>query len=121
MDVDVTPILKNIWNKSKIFWHKYKIAIIYFGLIFYTWAPVVSTMTASAIAKASGVELDEGSKHPCFIMGHDFGGILYTMYGMAWVALLTLPTGFLATICFSAFLLIKWAFRKPNGVTIKKD
>lgn len=64
----------------------------------YTFGPLLSTMIAGAIANAHGCQLDEGSIHPCIVAGKDIGETLYSMGVMAWLMLITLPTGLIAGV-----------------------
>lgn len=61
-------------------------------------SPVLSVMTASAIASLAGCRLDEGSVHPCMVAGFDMGETLYTLFVLGWLGLVTLPLGAVALL-----------------------
>ena len=56
-------------------------------------APILSALGAGVVAEANGCSLDEGSQHPCVILGADRGELLYTMFVLGWLGLATLPIG----------------------------
>jgi hypothetical protein len=60
--------------------------------------PMISVFVAAMIAKAWGCPLDEGSAHPCVVLGLDIGGLLYSMGVMGWLFLLTIPSGLIALV-----------------------
>jgi len=84
-----------------------KIVFVYAALALYALAPILSALLAGAIASATGARLDEGNSHPCIILGHDFGGLLYALFVVFWLAIVTLPTGLLAIVAFTIFLLVR--------------
>ena len=43
--------------------------------------PLLTLLSAVLFASAFGCQLDEGSIHPCIVLGLDFGGLLYPMGG----------------------------------------
>lgn len=57
--------------------------------------PVVSMLLAVSIADANGCKLNEADAHPCLVAGVDIGGLLYDMFVLAWLGLLTVPLGVL--------------------------
>jgi hypothetical protein len=59
-------------------------------------APLISVLISGVIAGVLGCELDEGSLHPCPLLGVDLGEILYVMFVLGWFALVTLPLGAVA-------------------------
>ncbi|MEO5805373.1 hypothetical protein [Devosia sp.] len=61
-------------------------AIVLLGI----W-PLLSVLVTSSLAEAHGCLVDEGSVHPCIIMGSDWGEALYAMGVMGWFMLLTFP------------------------------
>ena len=78
-----------------------KTLTIYAALLVYTLAPIASVLIAASIAKLAGADVDEGRSHPCVILGIDIGGLLYSMFVLGWLGLITLPTGGLAILIFS--------------------
>lgn len=70
------------------------------GIVLFALAPLIPVLVAGLVADVNGCRLDEGSKHACVILGHDFGGILYGMGVMGWFGLLTIPA--------AGFLLLLW-------------
>lgn len=55
------------------------------------FAPVMSVLASSAVAKAAQCGLDEGSSHPCHVLGVELGGLLYSMFVSGWFIFLTWP------------------------------
>jgi hypothetical protein len=86
---------------------KRKTLFIGYGIILlWMLLPMISVFTASAIAEASGCSLDEGSAHPCTVLGTDIGDTLYTMFVMGWMFFLTVPTGLVALVLFTVIVLL---------------
>lgn len=54
-------------------------------------SPIISVLLASMVASLAGCDLDEGSAHTCVIMGADWSDLLYAMFVMGWLGLVTLP------------------------------
>ncbi|QDY68687.1 hypothetical protein [Qingshengfaniella alkalisoli] len=52
-------------------------------------APLISAFTAAMIAGSFGCRLDEGNAHPCVILGHDWGDLLYSMGVAFWLFFFT--------------------------------
>jgi hypothetical protein len=92
----------------------YRAMVTYAVLVIYTCGPLLSAWLASAIASGSGSNLNEATVHPCIIWGHDFGGVVYDMFVIFWAALITVPTGILAIVVYSTFLVMKTLRQKPN-------
>jgi hypothetical protein len=65
--------------------------------------PLISVSIAGAVADANGCRLDEGSIHPCVVLGHDFGELLYAMEVLGWAGLVTMP---IATFLFWVWVLM---------------
>lgn len=84
------------------------IVLVYGGLLLYMLLPLISVVVAKGIAHVAGAQLDEGSAHPCVILGMDIGGLLYAMCMLGWLMIVTLPTGLLAVAGFSVFLVGRW-------------
>ena len=57
--------------------------------------PVISMLVAVWVADANGCKLNEADAHRCLVAGLDIGGLLYDMFVLAWLALLTVPLGVL--------------------------
>ena len=66
------------------------------AIVLVAGAPVISVVTASAIASSLGCTLNEGDSHPCLFHGADLGETLYGMVVVGWFALGTLPMGAIA-------------------------
>ncbi len=86
--------------------------ILFVIIVLIAIAPVLSVMTAGLIANLNGCALDEGSVHPCFIFGADFGGTLYFMGVMGWFGLVTLPLGGLALLVWFVALIVTLVLRR---------
>ena len=74
--------------------------------------PVVSVLLASAIATASGCQLDEGSVHPCLVLGHDAGMLLSIMGVAGWYAILTLPAAARLAALWICVEAVRWFRRR---------
>lgn len=83
------------------------ILIGYGVIVLWTLLPMISVLTAGAIAQAAGCALDEGRVNPCTVAGMDVGEALYTMFVMGWMFFLTVPTGLVALVLFTVIVLIK--------------
>jgi hypothetical protein len=62
------------------------VLILLFGAL-----PVLSALSAFAIAGLLDCGLDEGSIHPCLFFGRDVGDMLYTMLVSGWFGMVTIP------------------------------
>jgi hypothetical protein len=60
-------------------------------IVLFALAPIISLVFAGSVASFAGCQLDEGSVHPCVLMGLDFGALLYAMGVAGWLALMTVP------------------------------
>lgn len=80
--------------------------ILTYGLLFlYTLGPILVSLLAGGIAHLAGAQLDEGSVHPCIVLGIDIGRPLYILGVAGWLALITISTGLLALLGYSAMLI----------------
>lgn len=74
--------------------------------------PVLSVVTAGFGRISHGCQLDEGSAHPCIVLGRDRGDRHYILFVLGWLGLITLPTGAIALVVFSVVVLILKAKQK---------
>ena len=81
---------------KKFPWVIYWLVLAVIGL-FALW-PVMSVAFAALVAEAHGCQLDEGSVHPCMVLGSDWGETLYALGVMGWFMLATLPLGLFAFV-----------------------
>jgi len=88
-------------------WWVYWAAFAFIAL--FTLWPVGSILATAAIADANGCRVDEGSVHPCMVLGSDWGATLYTMGVLGWFMLITVPLGLGAFIVWLIVLLIHHA------------
>lgn len=71
-------------------WMRYALlALIVASLI--AFGPLLATLSAGLVAQSHGCALDEGSVHPCIVLGMDIGELLYGLAVVGWLFLLTLP------------------------------
>jgi hypothetical protein len=92
-----------------------KLMIAAFALIVLFGAlPLLSALTASAVAAALGCGLDEGSIHLCMLWGRNIGKALYIMFVSGWFGMVTIPFACLAMIVWIvvAMILIVIAYRR---------
>lgn len=80
-------------------------------IMFVASLPMLSAMTAELIAKANGCTLHEGNSHPCHVFGADIGMLLYTMFVLGWMMLLTIPYGLIALVCWLVALIVHLVLR----------
>ena len=79
-------------------------------------APLLSVLAATGIATAAGCRLDEGSAHPCVVLGIDLADMLYGLFVLGWLMLATLPLGGLALLVWLVVAVVLYLRRKPaNG------
>jgi hypothetical protein len=81
------------------------------------FAPLISVVIAGTIASRFGCRLDEGDAHPCLVLGHDLGDILYTMGVAGWLMLGTWPL-MIATVVLwivvAGAALVRWVGRQTS-------
>jgi hypothetical protein len=68
---------------------RFRIVVAAVGLLSLT--PMAVSLFAAAVASSVGCALDEGSSHPCVILGVDWGDTLYSMGVAFWLTLFALP------------------------------
>jgi uncharacterized membrane protein len=68
--------------------------------------PLLTLLSAVLFASAFGCLLDEGSIHPCIVLGVDFGGLLYPMAVGGWFVMFTIPLAGLALIVWLIVLVV---------------
>ena len=81
--------------------------ILLFGVL-----PVISLLLAVLFAAAFGCRLDEGSVHPCVVLGLDFGDLLYPMAVGGWFVTFTIPLAGLALIVWLIVLVVLLFMRR---------
>ncbi len=68
--------------------------------------PIVSVITASAVANANNCTLHEGFVNPCVVGGVDVGHTLYSMFVLGWLAFISIPLGALGLLMSVVWLLV---------------
>ncbi|MCV0351185.1 MULTISPECIES: hypothetical protein [unclassified Nitratireductor] len=68
--------------------------------------PVLSVVASSILASTYGCTVHEGFSNPCMIAGEDRGDMLYSMFVMGWLGLISLPFGMAALIAWTVALMI---------------
>jgi hypothetical protein len=81
--------------------------ILLFGM-----APLLSAVTASAIANMLGCGLAEGSVHTCVVAGIDIGRTLYTMFMLIWFSMMTIPFASLALLVWLIAAIILYVMHR---------
>ncbi|WP_155983359.1 hypothetical protein [Nitratireductor aquibiodomus] len=71
-----------------------------------TALPVISVAVSSILASWHGCMLHEGYSNPCMIAGADRGDMLYTMFVMGWLMLISLPFGMAALMVWTVATMI---------------
>jgi hypothetical protein len=77
------------------------VLILLFGAL-----PLLSTLLAVLFASAFGCSVNEGFVDPCVVLGHDFGGLLYSMGLTFWFAMFTVPLAGLALLVWLVVLVV---------------
>jgi hypothetical protein len=88
-------------------------------ILLFAALPVVSLLLAVLFATAFGCQLDEGSVHPCVVLGLDFGDLLYPMAVGGWFVMFTVPLAGLALLVWLVVLvvlLVRRRYRRADGV-----
>jgi hypothetical protein len=86
-------------------WMRYALlALIAASLI--AFGPILATLSAGLVANLNGCALDEGSVHPCGVLGMDIGGFLYGLAVMGWLFLLTLPLAIVTVAGWVVFAIV---------------
>lgn len=81
------------------------------GIVGFAILPILSMLIAVVIAGVSGCALDEGSVHPCLVLGIDLGTLLYSMAVFGWFVMFTVP---LAGIALLIVILVWIVFTLSN-------
>lgn len=55
------------------------------AIVLVTALPLIALFTAAIVARVNGCALDEGSPHPCLVLGSDVGQTLYNMAVGGWL------------------------------------
>ncbi|WP_198174080.1 hypothetical protein [Mesorhizobium xinjiangense] len=79
--------------------------------------PLISVFAADFVAQWNGCTLNEGQVHPCVIAGADRGELLYTMFVMGWLSLLTVPAGFGVLMIWATVTVVTRIFRRIKART----
>ena len=79
------------------------------------WAPFLSVLFTSAVARALGCQVSEAKVQPCpGPFGTDLGELLYFTGVMGWFMLVTWPV-VLGTAIAWVLLLLRWIWRRLRG------
>ncbi|GGF65229.1 hypothetical protein GCM10007301_26230 [Azorhizobium oxalatiphilum] len=92
---------------------------LYVGLALVTllvWTPLLGVLISTEAASALGCRLNEGGTYPCLVLGMDIGDLLYTLFVLGWLMLLTAPF-MLITALMWAGLIVRWAWRRLRAAT----
>ena len=81
------------------------------------FAPLIAAAAASAIALRYGCRLDEGDAHPCVVLGHDVGELLYDMLVLSWLALGTWPIMIVTVVLWIVVAIAALIRRVRRGAT----
>lgn len=91
-----------------------KPALVYALLTLYTLSPLLCVLLSLGIARLFGCPLDESGTQPCRAFGQDIGGFLVALFVTGWLFFITLPTGSIAVLLYSVFLLRAKSLAKRN-------
>ncbi len=82
------------------------IVLVFLAIALFAISPFLSAILSSIIGKWLGCNINEAGTDPCLRWGVDFGKVLYPMFVMGWLSLLTMPIGLLLGIGFTVYLLM---------------
>jgi hypothetical protein len=93
------------------------------GIVGFAILPILSMLIAVVIAGVSGCAIDEGSVHPCLVLGIDLGTMLYSMAVFGWFVMFTFPlAGIALFILIVAWIVFTLSNRPKRGdATSTKD
>lgn len=80
------------------------IVFIYLAIAFFAISPFLLAVLSDLIGNWLGCNINEGGTDPCFRWGLDFGKVLYPMFVMGWLTLMTMPVAVLIAIGFTVYL-----------------
>ena len=84
-----------------------RIVLTYLGILLFAAAPILVAVISGYAAQALGCRVDEGSNHPCMILGLDWGSFFYFLFVSGWFSLLTVPLGALVLAGLTIFLAVR--------------
>ena len=84
--------------------HGLRNAIVYGIFVSWTVFPLVCVLIVSAASVIFGCTVNEGSPTPCVVFGVDIGKPLYTLGVMGWLGIVTLPSGGIALVLYTVFV-----------------
>ncbi|WP_137150467.1 hypothetical protein [Devosia sp. FKR38] len=92
--------------------------LISFAIAFLAALPLFSVLFTAFVADMNGCQVDEGSPHPCMVMGQDWGDTLYFTGVMGWLMLATLPLGIMGLVGIMVIAIIHriiWGRRQKDA------
>jgi hypothetical protein len=84
-----------------------RIVLTYLGILLFAAAPILVAITFGYAAQAFGCRVDEGSNHPCMILGVDWGSFFYFLFVSGWFSILTVPLGAVVMAGLTIFLVVR--------------
>jgi hypothetical protein len=84
-----------------------RIVLTYLGILLFAAAPILVAITSGYAAQALGCRVDEGSNHPCMILGLDWGSFFYFLFVSGWFSILTIPLGAVVLAGVTIFLVVR--------------
>jgi hypothetical protein len=84
-----------------------RIVFAYLGISLFAVAPILVAITSSYAARAFGCQVDEGSNHPCMILGLDWGSFFYFLFVAGWFFILTVPLSAVLFVGLTIFLVVR--------------
>jgi hypothetical protein len=74
---------------------------IFYCILLFTFAPILSLVTCGIIATIVGCEVSEAGPQPCMILGLDIGRPLAIMGVLGWFMFFTIPIGLLSLVVYA--------------------
>ena len=82
--------------------------VLVYGVIA-SWSlfPLVCVLIVMAVSALCGCTVNESSPTPCVVLGVDIGKALYTLGVMGWLGFVTVPSGGIALVLYTIFLVVE--------------
>jgi hypothetical protein len=102
--------------------HGLRNAIVYGIFVSWTVFPLVCILIVGAASVIFGCTVNEGSPTPCVVFGVDIGKPLYTLGVMGWLGIVTLPSGGIALVLYTVFVVVESRIaRRKKGAPVRAE
>ena len=83
-----------------------RVFLVALGIITVAALPVLCVSFVAALASAFSCTVNEADVHSCIAYGIDIGPLLYILGMMGWLAIGTIPLGYVALVALGGFWLL---------------